>query len=85
MDYYKNIKADLSARCSSVKHFNRAFFNQYVIDYKNARAALEAGNDPQQSWKNSATLKSKFYCLNSCAYCEFLAVASDYIPRILAA
>lgn len=79
---YQDIRAELSRRCSSIRHFNRAFFATYKKSLYTARKNSESGIDdnfllaPGVIGKKSfiPVYDTKFYKENGPAYCEFLCI-----------
>ena len=81
---FQAVKAELQKACDSAKYFNREFFDEYLRAYAKAKENNEKKN-PQFYNKDGIILRheydviyeSKFYRLNSCAYCAFLEIMAN--------
>lgn len=80
---YKEARAELSARCHNIRHFNKAFFDLYCKCLEKTRENvekeiddsyyMEGENFPRfESWR--PMYESKLYQENGTVYCEFLSV-----------
>lgn len=78
---YETVKRELQKRCSSVKHFSKAFYTIYRKSLSETLKNAENGIDDSyykgivklyHSWDE--VYNSKFYRENGCAYCEFLSI-----------
>ena len=63
-------KEQLEKRGESTKYLNREFLAVYITE-RNESHKNGIANYPK-------TKETKFYNLNSCAYCEFLSIYEDY-------
>ena len=81
---YSQVKTELKKRCSNVKYFNKAFYNDYIKSYE--KTIYNFKNDIDDSYYKGivklhhswdAVYNSRFYNDNSCAYCEFLGIVFD--------
>ena len=63
-------KEALQKRGESAKYLNRDFLARYITEYNESHRTGRA-NYPR-------TMETKFYQLNSCAYCEFLSIYEEY-------
>lgn len=83
---YQQVKQELSALVSSTRHFTRAWYKMYLSCLNKARENAENGIDDGyfdgHVYKLHAydpVFESKFYNLNSGAYCEFLSVVNGRV------
>ena len=67
LKYFK--KRLLQEKCST-KYFNRAFLETFLAEYAESKRIGHA--------QYPDTMQSRFYTLNSCAYCVFLELHYEY-------
>ena len=80
---YKEIKAELSRTCSSVKYFTEDFYRTFLACVEKRKQCVEAGVDDSYMAENGyvrlyhsydPVYRSAFYNKNSGTYCEFLSL-----------
>lgn len=86
---YNLVKEQLKLRCSKVTHFTKQFYEDYKKAYEEMTEHWKNGTTDEVRYTvdNDGTeivlfhpydkvYASKFYNLNSCAYCEFLQIVA---------
>lgn len=75
---YKEMKAAIEQRHESVKYFTKAFYDTFIAEYRQVIKDVINGNETEDY---ATTKQSSFYNKNSCAYCVFLEIFYDSLPK----
>ena len=81
---YNQVKQELAKCCEKTTHFTKAFYRIYIESRKKAEYNTKHGIDDLYQdgivWTHHSfddVRTSKFYNLNSCAYCKFLEIVHN--------
>lgn len=71
---YKKIKEELKRIVGNARYFDKKTFETIMDDRRKADKIFKDGGNVQEFYKNSSTVKTRFYVENGPAYCELLSI-----------